>query len=483
MKLSKRLTGLLSVKFLGLVLAIIFFIIPFVHTFEGLTPQGHYMLAIFLMAVALWVSEAIPLHATAALIIFLNILMISDRGMLPITDESFSAPAFARFFATLANPILMLFLGGFFLADGAAKYKLDRNLAKTLLKPFGSKPSNIILGIMLIVAIFSMFMSNTATTAAFMAVVLPVIARLPAGDRGRVALALCVPIAANIGGMGTPVGTPPNAIALGALQALDTPISISFIQWMGLMLPFVILLMLATWQILIRVFPSSVDAISIEIDSSYDKSPQAILFYIVAGFTILLWFTEPLHGIPSSIIGFLPVVVMLSTRLVSDREFHSMQWSVLWLVAGGIALGVGVSATGLDKWMIGLIDWSNMGVAVIGGALCVSALVFSTIISNSATANLLVPIAMTLSVALGDAMNRSTAAIYVAIGASLAMMLPISTPPNAIAYATGQVRTSQMALMGAIIGIIGVTLFTMVAPMVWDFLNMLPQTPPPVAAP
>ena len=471
MKRTFGLAGLGPVKSIGLLMAVIVFFIPFIITFEGLSPAGHRMLAIFLMAIVLWVTEAIPLHATAAVIIFLNILMVSDRAMVPL-PEDFEAPGFAVFFATLANPILMLFLGGFFLADGAAKYKLDRNLAKTLLKPFGQKPANIVLGLMLIVAIFSMFMSNTATTAAFMAVVLPVIARLPDGDRGRIALALCIPIAANVGGMGTPIGTPPNAIALGALNAQG--IQISFVHWMALIFPFMLVLMFVTWQMLIRLFPFSSDSISIDIGSEYDRSPQAILFYVIAGVTILMWFTEPLHGVPSSIIGFVPVVVMLSARLISDKEFHSMQWSVLWLVAGGIALGTGVGRTGLDGWLIGLIAWDQMAPALIAGSLCVFALVFSTIISNSATANLIVPIAISLAVSLGEDMSRVTTVIFVAIGASLAMMLPISTPPNAIAYATGQVQTKQMAVIGALVGAIGLLIFIFVAPHVWDWFGLMP---------
>ncbi len=461
----------LTVKSVGGILAIIFFFIPFFFPAEGLSVAGNRMLSIFLMAVALWITEAIPLHATAALIIMLNILLISNRALFSLPDD-FSAPPFASFFATLASPILMLFLGGFFLADGAAKFKLDRNLAKTLLKPFGSKPANIILGMMLIVAVFSMFMSNPAATAAFMAVVLPVIAKLPEGDRGRAALALCIPVAANVGGMGTPVGTPPNAIALGALNAQG--INISFVHWMAMVFPFMLIVLLAAWQFLVRVFPPSVKEIKIEINSTYDRSPQAILFYFTAGLTLLLWFTEPLHGISSAIVGFVPVVVMLSTRLISEKEFHSMQWSVLWLVAGGIALGSGVGATGLDEWLIGLVPWDNVPVAAVAGMLALTALAFSTIISNSATANLVVPIAMSLSVSLGDEMSRVAAAMFVAIGASLAMMLPISTPPNAIAYSSGQVKTKQMALSGALVGTVGLLVFILVAPRVWDLFGLMP---------
>ncbi len=460
------------IKTIGLWLAVIVFFIPFLTEFEGLSPIGHRMLAVFLMAVVLWITEAIPLHATAALIIFLNILLVSDKAMMPL-PEGFKAPTYSCFFYALANPVLMLFLGGFFLADGASKYKLDRNLARTLLKPFGSRPSNIILGLMLIVAVFSMFMSNTATTAAFMAVVLPVIARLPAGDKGRIALVLYQPTAANVGGMGTPVGTPPNAIALGALAKAG--IQISFLDWMIMIIPFMLIVLFFAWQLLVRLFPTSSDTITIDIDSTYDRSPQAYIYYVTAAVTILLWFTEPLHGIQSAIVGFLPVVVMLSTRLISDKEFHSMQWSVLWLVAGGIALGDGVGKTGLDAWLIGLVNWQGMAPGMIAGALCITALLFSTIISNSATANLLIPIGMSLTASPAIAMSPVASAIFIAIGASLAMSLPISTPPNAIAYSTGQVQTKHMATMGILIGAVGMIVFILAAPHVWEWLGLMPE--------
>lgn len=467
---SSSSTGPGKVKVIGLVLATLAFLVPFVFTFEGLSEPGHRVLGIFLMAVVLWITEAIPLHATASLIIFLSILLVSDKAMLPLPGD-FKAPPYGSFFHALANPVLMLFLGGFFLADGAAKYKLDKNLAKTLLRPFGRKPANIMLGLMLIVAVFSMFMSNTATTAAFMAVVLPVIARLPPGDRGRIALALCIPIAANVGGMGTPVGTPPNAIALGALNKAG--IHISFIEWMVMIVPFMLVVLVVAWQLLVRLLPTRAETYAVEIDAAYDRSPQARIFYATATATILLWFTEPLHGIQSAIVGFLPVVVMLATKLITDKEFHSMQWSVLWLVAGGIALGDGVSKTGLDAWMVGLIDWQDMAPGMIAGTLCLVALLFSTIISNSATANLLVPIGISLTASPEIAISPIASAVFIAIGSSLAMALPISTPPNAIAYSTGQVATRQMALVGGLIGVFGLLVFVLVAPVAWKWMGLM----------
>ncbi|WP_372794180.1 DASS family sodium-coupled anion symporter [Pontiella sp.] len=464
--------GLSKTKIIGLLIAIIVFIIPFVIQFEGLSVAGHRVLSIFLMAIALWISEAIPLHATAALIIILEILFISDKAMLPL-PEGFEAPAYKSFYAALASPVLMLFLGGFFLADGAAKFNLDTNLVRVLIKPFGTKPSRVILGLMLITALFSMFMSNTATTATMIAVVLPLIAKLPEGDRTKIGLVLAIPVAANIGGMGTPVGTPPNAIALGALA--KEGINISFINWMIMVIPFMIIVLFFAWFILARFYSQNDSKIEIDISSKFNTTPKAILFYVVAAATILLWFTEKLHGIPSSIVGFMPVVVLLSTGVINTKEFHSMQWSVLWLVAGGIAMGSGVGKSGLDEWLIGLVNWSEMSPAFIAGGMFIAALLMGSVISHSATANLLVPIGMSLATAPGVAISPVASAVFIAIGSSLAMALPISTPPNAIAYATGAIKTKDMAITGILFGLLGSLLYVGFAAKLWNLLGVMPE--------
>ncbi|MBU0679249.1 MAG: DASS family sodium-coupled anion symporter [Verrucomicrobia bacterium] len=453
----------------GLILGLLLFCMPFVVTFPGLSPAGHRIFSIFLLAIVLWVTEAIPLFATAAVIIFLEILMISDKSLLP-QISGFSAPKFSVFYNALAHPVLMLFLGGFFLADGAAKFQLDRNLARVLLKPFGTSPKYIMLGLMLITAMFSMFMSNTATTATMMAVIIPVLATLPVQDRMRTGLALCIPIAANIGGIGTPVGTPPNAIALGALSKAGPQYSISFVKWMVMAIPCMVVILFFAWVLLTLMFRSGAKEIRPQIDSKFDKSLPAYVFYITFAATILLWLTEPLHHVKSTIVGFLPVVVLLSTRVFTTKELHAVQWHVLWLVAGGIALGTGVSASGLDAWMIGLISWGDMSPAMIAAILCLAALMMGSVISHSATANLLVPIGMTLAISLQ--MNPVKAAVFIAIGSSLAMPLPISTPPNAIAYSTGAVKTKDMAITGVIIGVFGWALFTLVAPHLWNLMGV-----------
>ncbi len=457
-------------KWAGLAVAVTLFAMPWFVHFPGLSVEGHRIFGIFLAAVVLWITEAVPLHATATIIILLEILLVSDKSILA-TPEGFTPPSYRIFFGTLAAPVLMLFLGGFFLAHGAAKFDLDRNLARVLLRPFGTSSRMILLGLIGITALFSMFMSNTATTATMMAVVLPIISQLPPGDRMRAGLALAIPIAANVGGMGTPIGTPPNAIAIGALA--QSGMSIGFLQWMLMVIPFVLVILFVVWLLLGRFFGFAGKTIILRIDSTFNTTRQAKIFYLVFAGTILLWLTEGLHGMNSSIVGFVPVVVLLSTRVFSSKDLQSIQWHVLWLVAGGIALGVGVGKTGLDAWLLGLIQWDQMSPTVILATLSVVALGLSTVISNSATTNLIVPLAMTLSMSDGITISPIVAAVFVAIGSSLAMALPISTPPNAVAMSTGAVRTKDMAVLGALVGAIGLIVFIPCAQFLWTTFGVL----------
>ena len=455
-------------------MALLGFLLPFFIQIEGLSEAGHRLLSIFIFAIVLWVSEAIPLFATSASVILLLILFLSDvslkLGWAWGGAEGFGEagpPGYKLFFDSLANQVLILFLGGFFLAFGAAKFGVDRNLAAIMLKPFGSKPSRVLLGLMLITGVLSMWMSNTATTATIMAVVLPIIHRLEKTDKLRVGLALGIPFAANLGGIGTPIGTPPNAIVLGAIAKINPETGMpvgqcTFLQWMMFAVPLAMLLLVLAWGLLLFMFPSSKKSIEIDMNVKWVKSRKAAIYYATAIFTILLWVTGSLHGINSYVVGMFPVAILLSTGVVGSKEFRALEWDVLWLVAGGIALGSGVSATGFDAWIVGLIDWNAMNIGVLGVAICCTALLMSTFISNSAATNLLAPIAVAVAAAAGG--DIVTILIFVAMGASIAMALPISTPPNAIAYSAGTITTKQMALSGGIIAIVGVGLTYLLLP-------------------
>ena len=457
-------TSFLTRRNIALVIALIGYLTPWFIEVPGLSEAGHRLLSIFLLAVILWVSEAIPLFATSSMVILLLVLTMSDASedLLWGAADGFSegaAPAYAMYFATLSSPVLILFLGGFFLANAAAKFGLDKNLAALMLKPFGTKPSRVLLGLMLITGFLSMWMSNTATTATLMAVVLPLIRALAPEDRLRAGLALGVPFAANIGGMGTPVGSPPNAISIAALGDSG---SVTFSQWMVFAIPLATVLLILTWLVLVFCFRSKTKVLEFSMEQKWNKTTPAWIFYVTAIVTIGMWVTESLHGINSFIIGLLPVTVLLSTGVINTREFRSMEWDVLWLVAGGIALGRGVAVSGFDSWVVSLIDWQNISPMYIGGLLAVAAILLSTFISNSAAANLLAPMAVAIATSTDSGPVATVA--YVAMACSLAMAMPISTPPNAIAYASGAIRTPDMAKAGLIIGFIGIAVLYLLLP-------------------
>lgn len=450
---------------IGLILAVLITPLPLLLDVPGLDPIGERMLSIFLLAIILWVTEAVPLVATAVLVIFLEVLLISDQAIVAVPD---TVPTAASFYGAFANPVVILFLGGFLIADAAAKYGLDRGLAAVMLRPFQSSARLTMLGLMLITASLSMFMSNTATTATMFAVLMPVLFALPPGV-GRAGFALCIPVAANIGGLATPVGSPPNAIALAALA--ERGHTMTFVGWMIATLPVaIILLAVAYWILTWRFVPRDL-VVELDLEARFDTRRKAVVFYVVAGVTIGLWLTEPIHGIPSTTVGFLPVVVLLLTQVMSGEDLKVLQWPVLWLVAGGIALGSGVAASGLDEWLIGLVSWSALPGPLVLATLALVALVLGTVISNSATANLVIPIALTLAITVG--LDTPLVAVVVALICGLGMALPISTPPNAIAYATGEVSTGLMASVGVTIGVLGLVLLTVVMPPMWNALGLL----------
>lgn len=431
------------------------------------------MLSIFLLAIVFWVLEPVPLTATAVLVILLQVLLVSDGA---ITDPSGGNPELADtilpaadYFAALANPVIILFLGGFMIALGAEKFGLDRNLASVMLKPFPSQARFTVLGLMLITAVLSMFMSNTATTATMFAVVIPILRIIPEA-KARAGVALSIPVAANLGGIGTPVGTPPNAIAIGALE--EQGISVSFTQWMLLATPFMIIVLALAWVILCLAFIPKDATIDIDMESKWNTSTDAVIFYIVASLTIALWITEPLHGVSSNIVGFIPVVGLLCLQVMKGRDIQALDWSVLWLVAGGIALGIGVSATRLDQWLVGSVDWSSLGGVAILASLGLISFALANVISNSATANLLVPLAVSLAIGL-DNVDPLLVAVVVAIVSSLGMSMPISTPPNAIAYATGEFKIGQLAFLGLVVGSVGTILLVLVMPLAWSALGLV----------
>ena len=225
---------------------------------DGLTVVQQRVIAIFAFATLMWLTEVVPSWATSVAIIVSLLLFTSDSGIKWMCDpeEVGTLLSYKSIMATFADPVIMLFIGGFILAIAATKTGLDAQLAKFLLKFFGSKSENVLLGFLLITGLFSMFISNTATAAMMLTFLTPVFKQLPAEGKGRISMALSIPVAANLGGMGTPIGTPPNTIALKYLNDPEgLNLGIGFGQWMLFMLPLVIVLLFIGWWILKSMFP------------------------------------------------------------------------------------------------------------------------------------------------------------------------------------------------------------------------------------
>lgn len=378
--------------------------------------------------------------------------------------------SYTRFFGTLASPIIILFLGGFMLAAGAVKYNLDKNITNVLLKPFGTKPMFIVLGLMLVTATLSAFMSNTATTAMMMTVAIPIAMQVSKEDKFRIMLALCIPIAANIGGMATPIGTPPNAIVIAALNAQG--LGIAFGSWMAIMVPLVILLLLAAWGTMRVLFPPTVETFKLKLESAFDRSGKAIMLYILFGMTVLLWVTEAHHGIPSGMVAFLPIAGLTVTSVLSKEDVRSLPWEVLWLVAGGIALGISMENTGLAIWLVSTISWDMFPQLVLLLVFGFVALMLSNFLSNTVTATLLIPLAISMGTSgiAGEGFSLVITSLVIGAGCNMAMLLPISTPPNAIAMSTGFIKTPDMVKVGFVIGIVGILSVLAFAALYWPLM-------------
>ncbi|MDY4562858.1 MAG: SLC13 family permease, partial [Candidatus Cryptobacteroides sp.] len=306
---------------------------------EGLNVVQQRMIAIFAFAALMWMFEIIPAWTTSVVIIVLMLLTISNKGFGLFINNVNDGSVFIDYTAVMAafaNPIIMLFLGGFVLAIAATKVGLDVQLAKILLKPFGTNPKTVMLGILCVVAIFSMFMSNTATAAMMLAFLTPVLKSLPADGKGRIGLALAIPVAANIGGIGTPIGTPPNAIALGYLN--DMGMGVTFMDWMLRMVPFVIVMILIAWVLLLFLFPFKAKKIELKIEGGAKPGHHTIVVYVTFALTILLWITEQWTGINSNIVALIPFAVFSATGVIDKKDLSEIEWSVLWMVAGGLAL-------------------------------------------------------------------------------------------------------------------------------------------------
>ncbi len=412
----------------------------------GLAPAQRVMAGIFVLAVLWWISEPVPLYVTAVVAAFLSALLLGPLA--PVFGAA--SLDYRDFLSPFASPVVVLMFGGFVLARVFSRQNLDLEFARFCLARFGQRPRRVLLGVMLLTAAMSMWMSNTATTAIMVASLLPLLRGLPRESPLSRAFLLGVPFAANIGGMGTPIGTPPNAIVIG--QLADRGIHLSFLAWMAGAFPLMLAMLFIAYWLLLGAFRLRDDDLVLALPAGGQTAHRGLVYGTFA-VTVLLWLSDAVHHIPSALVALVPVSVFAIAGLFDKEQLREIGWDILLLIGGGLALGVGIEQTGLGAGVVGALGLDRLSplaaLLVMGAAVAGLA----TVISHTASTNILLPLALTVAAA-----SPTRMALAVGLCASLGMALPISTPPNAIAYGSERIDVRDMARTGALITVIGLAL-------------------------
>ncbi len=400
-----------------------------------------YILFLFCLAVGLWVTEAIPPYAVGILIIGFEVWTLGNEYINSDPQDV------SKYVNTWSSPVIWLMLGGFFIAEGMKKTQMDKALFLVSARIFGSNPNYFSLGIMLTTMLASMIMSNTATTAMMIATVLPLIKEEDEHNPMRKRLLLGIPSAAALGGIGTIIGSPPNAIAVGALSNIG--IEIDFLQWMLYGTPLAVLFTLGMWAYLKFIYPVP-SSEHIHMDRLFNKKEHIdILDRWIVGLTLLitigLWISQPWHHISASVVAGIPIVTLTISGVIKQDTVRSLPWDTLMLVAGGLALGIALIDTGLAEFFISKLQINDLPVFITLLAFAYATAIFSNIMSNTATSSIFIPIAGILLVGY-----ETWAIMIIGITASTALLLPVSTPPNAIAFSTGLLKQSDFYSLGLV---------------------------------
>lgn len=443
-------------------------IFAFHWTQGALDLAERHALVVLIVAAGLWTTEAIPLVATSLLIPLLQSL----TGVQPFKE------ALSPFF----DPVVMLLLGGFLLAIAVEKQDLDEYFAHQILSRVRADAGIVVLVIMATTAFLSMWISNTASTALMLTVAL----RLTEGVTDRRGnfpkiVVLGIAYSATAGGLATLVGTTTCAMAAGSLRDL-VGYEMTFLGWMLFGVPISVLLILVIWAVLFLVFPTEVrgmPALEIESKALSGRQRMALVVFV---FSILLWVTgklpEPLadaigwpgHGMSSSVVAAIIAVLLLVSGLVDERDLPRANWNTLLLIGGGLSLGSVLEASGLvGRIGDGLMALTGGRSGLITVALvAVFGLGISIIASNTASASIFLPIAIGLGASTG--ISPVVLAVVVGISTSLDFMLPVGTPPNAIAYSTGRVEMGEMIRAGVILDVVGALMTIGLAWFLWPSL-------------
>ncbi|KGQ37065.1 transporter [Gallibacterium genomosp. 1] len=418
------------------------------------TQTQNYVLFLIFFAISLWVTEAIPPFSVGILII----------GFLVLIMGRSDAENAMQYLQTWSDSVIWLFLGGFFLAEAMKKTELDILLLKQMLPKFGKNPQNILLGLMTLTAVMSMLMSNTATTAMMIATVSPLFVTLDKKANISRALLLGIPAAASIGGMATIIGSAPNAIAVGALENIGY--HISFLEWMLMGTPVAVVLILVFWRVLIKRYRISakeklefnflqeVKEVETAEEEKEHRTQKTIVLVILA-ITLFFWLTAKWFGMPIAAASGIPIVGLTMLGVLDSDDVRKLPWDTLMLVAGGLALGLAIEEQKIATHFVNQLSHVHISFMMLLILFAFITVVLSNFMSNTAATTILIPVGLSLLKVFSGDVSPAILPLVIGLSASCALFLPVSTPPNAIAFSTGLIRQAEFRLGGIVVGLLG----------------------------
>jgi sodium-dependent dicarboxylate transporter 2/3/5 len=389
----------------------------------------------------LWITEIVPPFVPTFLL----------WALIPI----FLAPLDSKFALTevlswAADPVILLFFAGFILGVATERTGLDKRLLNIAVQRSGDSYAMFLLVVITISAFLSMWISNIAAAALVFACLQPALVELGQDDILRRVVLIGVAVGADLGGIATPIGTGPNAIAIASISPAQP---ISFLSWMIFAFPLavgmlVIGFLLLRWRTLGSEthWPNLNHRLIIE-EPSEGNAPQKILVAILIC-TATAWLAQPLHGIPAPIVAIVAVVVVFASRILTGSDLRKVDWSTLLLIAGGITLGRLLEQSGAVATLSSQLSVGELHPVLLLLVFCLASAGLSAVMSNTATAVLLIPLALAF-------MPAPSTAILIAISASFGIPLIISTPPNAMAFGQGGIRFGDMFWPGLVIMLLG----------------------------
>lgn len=478
-------------QILGLLLGpVLFFLTLFFLPLQGLEPTGRAVLASALWIATWWISEAIPIEATA----LLPLVIIPLSGGLDLATVG----------ASYGHKMVFLYLGGFLIALAIERWNLHRRIALTIISWVGTQPAQLVGGFMLATAALSMWISNTATSLMMMPIGLAVVKEMQADNGGEStpfakALMLGIAYSASIGGTATLIGTPPNLVFASVVKEIFD-IEISFALWFVFGLPFAMVMLGICWWVLTRwVYrlsgqPNAAGKAIIQSQLRELGPMSAPERYVLAIFSVtaLGWITRSfllkpvIPAIDDTIIAFVGALALFlipapnhpGERLMTWKDTQKLPWGILLLFGGGLALAAGFKETDLAQWLGGQLD-ALEGLPIFLIILAITAMVnfLTEITSNLATASMMMPIVAALAVAM-DA-HPYGLMIGAVLAASCAFMLPVATPPNAVVFGSELLKMGDMIWAGFRLNLISIVVIvafvTGLLPLIWGLdLDVLP---------